>query len=265
MKNLLYQAIAVLALSLAFTACSKDEETVVGTGTVALEFDNSFRGDDLVLETQANMTASNEVLKITVVKYIISNVVLTKEDGTTFIYPKSESYFIVDEANPASHVIDLKNVPAANYIKVAFGIGVDKAQWDQGATGQGDFLAKAQSAEMIWSWSSGYKFIAFEGTFTSATVATALPFKVHTGQTGTDYNYASISLDLKTKALVRSNLTPQIHIVADLSKVLNSTNVIKLSDNNASGTGANIMGGTNLPLITQNVSTMFSVDHVHND
>jgi hypothetical protein len=265
MKNLIYKAIAVLALSLAFTACSKDEETVLGTGTVALEFDNSFRGNDLVLETQANMTASNEVLKITVVKYIISNVVLTKEDGTIFTYPKSESYFIVDELNANSRIINLTNVPAANYTKVAFGVGVDKAQWELGATGQGDFLAKAQAEGMMWSWSSGYKFIAFEGTFTSATVATALPFKVHTGQTGTDYNYASISLDLKTKALVRSNLTPQIHIVADLSKVLNSTNVIKLSDNNASGTGANIMGGTNLPLITQNVATMFTIDHVHND
>jgi hypothetical protein len=43
-------------LSLAFTACSKDEETVLGTGTVALEFDNSFKGDDLILETQANTT-----------------------------------------------------------------------------------------------------------------------------------------------------------------------------------------------------------------
>jgi hypothetical protein len=265
MKNLLYKAIAVLALSLAFTACSNDEETVLGTGTVALEFDNSFKGDDLILETQANTTASNEVLKVTAIKYIISNVVLTKEDGTTFTYPKSESYFIVDELNANSRIINLTNVPAANYTKVAFGVGVDKAQWELGATGQGDFLAKAQAEGMMWSWSSGYKFIAFEGTFTSATVATALPFKVHTGQTGTDYNYASISLDLKTKALVRSNLTPQIHIVADLSKVLNSTNVIKLSDNNASGTGANIMGGTNLPLITQNVSTMFSVDHVHND
>jgi hypothetical protein len=87
----------------------------------------------------------------------------------------------------------------------------------------------------------GYKFIAFEGTLHISYRSDCLPFKVHTGQTGTDYNYASISLDLKTKALVR-NITPQIHIVADLSKVLNSTNVIKLSDN-ASGTGANIMVG----------------------
>jgi hypothetical protein len=30
---------------------------------VALEFDNSFKGDDLILETQANKHANNEVLK----------------------------------------------------------------------------------------------------------------------------------------------------------------------------------------------------------
>ncbi|CAM2785888.1 hypothetical protein SAMN05444355_102144 [Flavobacterium frigoris] len=265
MKNLLYKAVAVLAMSAALTACSNDETTVSGTGKVALEFDNSFNGNDLILETQANTTASNEVLKITAIKYIISNIVLTKEDGTTFTYPKSDSYFIVDEATATSHVLDLKNVPAANYTKVTFGVGVDKAQWELGATGQADFLAKAQAEGMMWSWSAGYKFIAFEGTFTSATVGTALPFKVHTGQTGTDYNYATIILDLKTKALVRSNITPQIHIVTDLSKVLNSTNVIKLSDNNPNGTGAMIMGGANLPLVTQNVATMFTVDHVHND
>jgi hypothetical protein len=34
---------------------------------VALEFDNSFKGDDLISET--NTTASNEVLKITAIKY----------------------------------------------------------------------------------------------------------------------------------------------------------------------------------------------------
>lgn len=265
MKNLIYKAIAVLALSATFTACSNDDETISGTGNLAIEFDNSFKGDDLILDTQANTTTSNEVLKISSIKYIISNIVLTKEDGTTFTYPKSESYFIVNEADIATHILNLKDVPAANYTKVTFGIGVDKEQWDAGATGQGDFLATAQAAGMMWSWSAGYKFVAFEGTFTSATVTTPVPFKVHTGQTGTDYNYTTVALDLKTKALVRSTITPQIHIITDLAKILNSTNVIKLSDNNPNGTGANIMGGANLPLITANVATMFSVDHVHND
>jgi hypothetical protein len=54
------------------------------------------------------------VLKVTAIKYIISNVVLTKEDGTIFTYPKSESYFIVDELNANSRIINLTNVPAAN-------------------------------------------------------------------------------------------------------------------------------------------------------
>lgn len=265
MKNLIYKAIAVLALSATFTACSNDDETISGTGNLAIEFDNSFKGDDLILDTQANTTTSNEVLKISSIKYIISNIVLTKEDGTNFTYPKSESYFIVNEADIATHILNLKDVPAANYTKVTFGIGVDKEQWDAGATGQGDFLATAQAAGMMWSWSAGYKFVAFEGTFTSATVTTPVPFKVHTGQTGTDYNYTTVALDLQTKALVRSTITPQIHIITDLAKILNSTNVIKLSDNNPNGTGANIMGGANLPLVTANVATMFSVDHVHND
>ena len=265
MKNLVYKALAVLALSATFTACSNDDEVIAGTGNLGLEFDNSFAGNDLILDTQANTTASSEVLKISSIKYIVSNIVLTAEDGSVFTYPKSNSYFIVDESDAATHVLNLKDIPAANYTKVTFGIGVDKAQYEAGATGQGDFLATADAAGMMWGWSAGYKFLAFEGTFTSAQYTTAVPFKVHTGQTGTDYNYTTVSLDLNSKALVRETITPQVHIKADLSKILNSTNVIKLSDNNPNGTGANIMGGANLPLITANIATMFTVDHVHND
>lgn len=266
MKNILYKALAVLALSATLTACSNDnDEEITGTGNLGLEFDNSFDGNDLILDTQANTTASNEVLKISTVKYIISNIVLTAEDGTTFTYPKSSSYFIVNEADETTHVLDLKDIPAANYTKVTFGVGVDEEQWDKGIDGQGDFYATAQAAGMMWSWSAGYKFLAYEGTFTSATYTDPVDFKVHTGQIGGNYNYTTVTLDLNTKALVRSTITPQIHIKTDLSKVLNSTNVIKLSDNNPNGTGANIMGGENIPLITANVATMFSVDHVHND
>jgi hypothetical protein len=42
MKNYLNHS--CFSFELAFTACSNDEETVLGTGTVALEFDNSFKG-----------------------------------------------------------------------------------------------------------------------------------------------------------------------------------------------------------------------------
>jgi hypothetical protein len=265
MKNLRNKAIAIIALSAVFTSCTNNDEVISGTGNVGVEFDNSFGSNDLILSTQVNTTSNNEVLKINAVKYIISNIVLIKEDGTTFTYPKSESYFIVDEATEASHLLELTNVPAANYTKVKFGIGVDKAQWELGATGQGNFLATAQAADMMWSWSAGYKFLAFEGTFTSPTVANSTSFMVHTGQTGTDYNYTEVTLDLPTKAMVRTTITPEIHVVADVSKIIDGTNKIKLSDNNMGGMGAMIMGGASLPLVTANLNGMFTVAHVHND
>lgn len=259
MKNIWKKAFAIIAISAAFASCSSDEIALTGTGNLGIEFDNAFGANDLILGTQANTTSNNELLKISSIKYIISNIVLTKEDGTTFTYPKSQSYFIIDESDINKRVVDLEGIPAGNYTKITFGIGVDKAQWELGATGQGDFLAQAQAAGMMWSWSAGYKFVAFEGTFTSPTVTTATDFKVHTGQTGTDYNYKEITLDLPTNAMVRTTITPDIHVVSDVSKIIDGTNKFKLSDS------ATIMGGSSLALITANLSNMFTVAHVHND
>lgn len=259
MKNIFKKIVAIATLSLLIVSCEKDEEIISGTGSLKLEFDNAFGNNDLILNTQSNTSSNNEVLKVSKLKYIISNIVLTKEDGTTFTYPKSESYFIVDEATAASLIAELENVPAGNYTKVKFGIGVDKAQWELGATGQGDLLTNAQEAGMMWSWTAGYKFVNFEGTFTSSTITTDTSFKIHNGQSGANYNYAEVTLNLPTKALVRTNITPEVHIISDVSKIVDGTNKIILSE------GATIMGGAKLPLITANLTEMFTVDHIHND
>jgi hypothetical protein len=56
----------------------------------------------------------------------------------------------VDELNANSRIINLTNVPAANYTKVA-GVG-DKAQWSWEQ--QVKEISKAQAEGMMWSWSS---------------------------------------------------------------------------------------------------------------
>jgi hypothetical protein len=72
-------------------------------------------------------------------------------------------------------------------------------------------------------------------------------------------------LDLPTNALVRTTITPQIHLSTDLSQIIDGANKINLSEHNSMGMGAMIMGGSDLPLISSNLSSMFSVEHVHND
>lgn len=257
---------AAMAIALLLVSCNSDDNApTTGTGSLNIEFDNVYQSNNLIQNTQPNTTSQNEVLKIGQLKYIVSNIKLTKADGSIFAYPKSQSYFIVDETDEASTTLQLQDIPSGDYVSVSFGIGVDQQQWELGADGQGNFLALAQSEDMLWSWSAGYKFLAFEGTFTSPTVASETAFMVHTGKTGTDYNYTTVTLPLTNSALVRTDITPQIHIFADASKIIDGQNKIVLSDNNSGGMGAMIMGGENLALITANLSQMFTVNHVHNE
>ena len=98
MKNILKKAIAVAAVAMVLVSCSKSDDAITGTGALKVEFENGFADNALILESATVSTSQNEVLKISSIKYIVSNIVLTKEDGTTFTYPKSQIYFIVDEA-----------------------------------------------------------------------------------------------------------------------------------------------------------------------
>jgi hypothetical protein len=256
LKNIALAMVAAIAL----TSCSNDDNNeITGEGNLKLEFDNVYGDADFAFNT-AYTNSNGEVVKASNAIYIVSNIVLTKEDGSTYTVPKSESYFFINEADAASTLLNLPNIPAGNYTKVTFGIGVDQAQFSAGADGQGTMWTDAQALGMTWSWAAGYKFVKFEGTYTSSTVTTETSYMVHTGKTGDVYNYAEVTLDFPENAMVRTNITPQVHIMSDLKKILDGTTVINLTD------GAMVMGGTKVQNISaNNVPTMFEVHHVHND
>jgi len=256
LKNI---AIAMVA-AFAFTSCSNDDknESITGEGNLKLEFDNVYGDANFAFNTPYT-NSNGEVIKATNAIYIVSNIVLTKEDGSTYTVPKSQSYFFVNEANAASTILNLPNIPAANYTQVKFGIGVDKAQFDMGASGQGTMWADAQALGMTWSWAAGYKFVKFEGTVSSSTHSNA-NYKVHTGKTGDVYNYAEVTLNFPDKALVRTTITPQVHILANLKKIVDGTTKISFEE------ALNVMGGIKVQnIMANNVPTMFSIDHVHNN
>ncbi len=259
MKFQLKNIVAGIALALAFTSCSKDDNNeITGEGNLKLEFDNVYGSNNLAFNTPYT-NSNGEVVKINNAIYIISNIVLTKTDGSTYTVPKSQSYFFVNEANAASTILNLPNIPAGNYNKVTFGVGVDQAQFDAGASGQNGMWEIAQGLGMTWSWVAGYKFVKLEGTVTSTSHANA-NFRVHTGKTGAIYNYSEVTLNLPDNALVRTNITPQVHIMADLKKVIDGTTVINFEE------GLDVMGGTKVQNISaNNVPTLFQVEHVHND
>jgi len=262
MKFKLKNIVALAAIALAITSCTKDNvsnSSASATGKMTVEIDPTYK--DAPLSTTTPYTNSNgEVLLISTAKFIVSNIVLTKADGSVYTVPKSDSYFIVDEFAPVNTRIILSNIPVGTYTKIKYGIGVDKQQYDMGANGQGDFLATAQNQHMLWSWSAGYRFLVFEGTYTKpGTVDTDTPFGVHIGMTGTDYNYTDVTLNMPQNATVTTTAMPKINIKGDLSQIVDGTNKINFTD------GADITGGTKLPLIVANFSNMFTVTNVINN
>ncbi len=249
-------------LAISILSCSSDdnEEVITGSGSITVEFDNAYLDSDLLLNTSSYNASGTEKIKISKVKYIVSNIKLEDEDGHVYVVPKNESYFIVDESNEDSQMIELSDVPAANYTKITYGLGVDQAKYLEGADGQGDFLTKAQEAGMMWSWQAGYKFFVFEGLYTSDDTTTETAFAYHMGSHGTALdNYKEISMTLANTARVRTDMTPIVHIVADLSNTLMGDTEFKLDDAPQIHVDA-----VKSPQIATNVSGMFMVHHVHN-
>ncbi|APZ45799.1 hypothetical protein BW723_05580 [Polaribacter reichenbachii] len=259
MKITKYIVACFIAISI--TACSsEDEEIITGEGKVTLEFDNSYLTSDLLLSTASYSANESEEITISDVKYIVSNIRLENSEGEVFTYPKEDSYFIISESDTDSQFISLSNVPAADYTKITFGIGVDQEKYLEGATGQGDFLTLAQDAGMMWSWQAGYKFFVFEGLYTSDETTTETAFAFHMGSHGSSVdNYKEVTLSLTNTARVRTTSTPEIHVVADLSNILSGTTTFLLDD------AAQIhVDAVKSPQIATNVNGMFVVDHVHN-
>jgi hypothetical protein len=82
LKNI---AIAVVA-TLAFTSCSNDDtiaDNVSGNGNLKLEFDNIYGDADFAFNTEYT-NSNGEKIKVNNAIYIVSNIVLTKEDGSTY-------------------------------------------------------------------------------------------------------------------------------------------------------------------------------------
>lgn len=268
MKSIVKKALFACAIIGTLSACSKDDETqapaLQGNGEVEIYFDNTMNGNDLVLG-QTYTNSNGEGISVSRLNYIVSNVVLFKADGTKFVYPKEESYFLISEEN-GMYTIHLKEVPAGEYTKIKFGIGVDQQRYVQGETAQQSFWDLATKYHMTWTWNTGYKFLNYQGTFTSQQNSdTPLDFKVHLGSSSQTDNYSEVTLDIPTVIKVTEGEVPNVHIMADANVILDGQNKISLQQNmNDAGTGTAIMGGELLISVRKNIQEMFTVDHVHN-
>ncbi|WP_407509083.1 MbnP family protein [Elizabethkingia anophelis] len=240
-------------------------------GNLQIKFENGFNNlGDIVLGQTVQTSSGGQKHNFTTLKYIVSNIVLIDENGKEFKYNYNNSdkgAFIIDQAEAKAGIvyIDLADIPRNNYKKIRFGLGISQSAYLLGQDGQGIFWQKAKAAGMAWSWAAGYIFTKLEGNYGSATADTK--FMNHCGNMGnTSANntadlYREITLNLPMTARVTKNIKPSIHILADLNQYLSGQTALTLNKDNEMAMGSN----QHLVNVTNNITKMFRVDHVHND
>jgi len=247
----------ILLATIAITACKEDETQVQNPGTLNLTFENVI--DDTTLNLgDSYINSSSETYTINELKYIISNITLTRKDGSLEIYPQDESYFVINEADANSKSIQLNGIEAGDYTAITFGFGVDPTKYPI-ESGTLNFVPTAEETGMLWTWSAGFKFILLEGDYTPQTVTESSPYLIHVGSHGANLdNYRDITVALgatssNTDFTIAEGVNASQTILFDVSKVFDGANTISI-DNKPDIQ----VDPVNAPLIATNISTAFA-------
>ncbi len=229
-RSLNYFLFFLSITSISLSSCKKDEETQTPTptpsptGMFKVEFEHGFDGAEFSFDTSYT-DASGDTLIFTKFDYYISNVKLTKTDGT--IWSQPDSYFLIKSNDDLSRLISISSVPAGGYTGITFTVGVDSTHNVSGAqTG-----ALNPANDMFWAWNTGYIFIKAEGTSSASTMGGVFEYHIGGYQTANNTNcIRTVNLSFGGGTLtIAPNTAPQIHLSIDLSKLFNGTNNLSVA------------------------------------
>jgi hypothetical protein len=264
MKNI--SKILSIALLLGFVSCKKDTKEpeptptptppAATTGSLTLEFEQTADTNALVLG-QKYKNANGDSVKIDLFQYYISNIVVTKDDNSTYVEP--ESYHIVKAVNGSNPTITLTNVPIGSYKSVKFTLGVDSARNVSGAqTGDLD-----PAKGMFWTWSTGYIFLKLEGSAPNSGASNkSIIFHVggfsgpNKAQRNFNFNFVTGG---STNANVSASITPEIHLTVDALELFKTPTTINIATQFNS-----MMSSALQATLANNYADLIKFEHVHN-
>jgi len=255
-KNILFVGVTLAMLILA--GCKKDEEETTDPitetptyGEMELEMEHVFNDASFALGTSYT-NSSGESVTFNTVKYYVSNVKLTKTDGTVWSQP--ESYYLVDLSASGSNMLHIHDIPTGDYTSVTFTLGVDSTRNVSGAqTG-----ALSISNGMFWSWNSGYIFAKFEGD----SDANVDGFSYHLG----GFSGANAALNTATYSFapallnIRQDAAPVVHMGVNLANVFGGS----AGPLSVANTSVLHMPGAMANMIADNFHSGVELEHIHN-
>jgi hypothetical protein len=234
----------LIAVTVVLSGCKKDADSPPATGQVKFRVENTVGTQPLVLNATVATTKMGETFTVSLFEYYLSNIRLTKSDGTVYAAP--DTYFLVNQDKPGNLSFAVAGVPAGEYTGVSFIVGVDAQK-----TGFTDPLALTGALNpannMYWTWNSGHVFLKMQGTRTTSGVNKPLTCHIGGYAAPTSAIVTATPSFNGTKLVVRADRTPEVVLRADATKLFDGPNPVNL----ATFTGAE-MPGTPSMQIAQN-------------
>lgn len=262
------QVIATCFLICTLSFCKKDTKTTTPnptpnptpetkTGGLSLFFENKVDSVGLAFNKDY-VNTNGDTFSVSKFNYFITNIVLTKSDGSIFAEP--ESYHLVKHSDQKTYWINIKNVPVGSYKSVKFTLGVDSARNVSGAQ-TGD-LSMTTSSDMFWSWNTGYIFFKLEGKASKSTDPSKYIEYHIGGYGGANKAQRTMSFNITEPAEVSTTISPKVHFFANVNKVFDGKTKIDFSK---AGYSKVLVPGVYSLEIADNYAQMFYYGHTHND
>lgn len=177
---------------------------------------NHLVGDRILkLDSSTYQNFLGQAYQVSKFKYYLGHFCLKNSEGKDF---RSNDYFLVDEENPESKHILLRDVPDLEYDAIEFNVGVDSIDNCSGA--QSGALDPVNA--MFWAWNTGYIFLKLEGN-SSYSNAPGHLFEYHIG------GYKQPANCIRKVRLTLGQTTSTVKLNVDLAEILKTPNVIDFS------------------------------------
>lgn len=236
LTNSMKHLLIFLTAAALFSSCSNDDDsseviTPVASQKTTITFDARAGSSDFALNK--DFTIGAQVYNFTRLRYWISNISLTDSKGVEYKVPNS--YYLMEEVGdmdltgtvnsdkmiyPAKkrESITLSDIPAGDYKKVTFSIGVDPKYNDNLSLQAGELSISNGMSSIAWMWHTSYIFSSIAGTVKQGT--TSAPFS---SETGLNANFKTVSVDF----ISNNDLSKPVVLNVDVTKVFDGVDLVK--------------------------------------
>lgn len=177
--------------------------------------------------------AAGNTYKFNEIRYWLSNVQFVKANGEAVSVPNT--YYLVENRDTlfyygtsAANVASMKsnpkireqvlvgNVPAGDYTKIRFSIGVDPVYNGNFSLKAGELDVNQMSQVGAWSWQTSYIFLRTKGIYLAKGADPISDSKKFIAETGGNDQYRTIELALPATASMKAGVTSEIKLKADV-------------------------------------------------